>query len=340
VIKIDIKLFLIAAIVVEVFAIVTFEKPGSVFVQQGYRGLGIQQLYQPAAYARLADENAVPEALPKEDLAGQPASAVYQNVQVLGDVDANEFLRIMNAITAWVAPEQGCTYCHAEDGFVSDTVYTKVVARRMLQMTKHLNQDWKDHTKAAGVTCYTCHRGQPVPKNVWFSEPPQRAIGMTNMRTTQNAPKVNVGLTSLPYDVNSPYLLQANDIRVQGTEALPYGNQHSTKQTEYTYGLMVELSQALGVNCTYCHNSRAFENWSQSSPQRVTAWHGIRMVRDLNSNYLVPLTATFPAHRLGPTGDVAKINCATCHNGVFKPLFGKNMVDDYPALLQAKLQAP
>jgi photosynthetic reaction center cytochrome c subunit len=39
-------------------------------------------------------------------------------------------------------------------------------------------------------------------------------------------------------------------------------------------------------------------------------------------DYLVPLTPVFPPHRLGPTGDVAKVGCATCHNGLQKPLNG------------------
>jgi photosynthetic reaction center cytochrome c subunit len=57
------------------------------------------------------------------------------------------------------------------------------------------------------------------------------------------------------------------------------------------------------------------------------------MVRDLNTTYLDPLTASFPKTRLGPNGDGPKINCATCHNGVYKPLFGVSMVKDYPELV-------
>jgi photosynthetic reaction center cytochrome c subunit len=56
------------------------------------------------------------------------------------------------------------------------------------------------------------------------------------------------------------------------------------------------------------------------------------MVRDLNNDYLVPLTATFPSHRLGVLGDVAKVSCATCHQGLFKPLYGESMAKDYPEL--------
>jgi photosynthetic reaction center cytochrome c subunit len=132
---------------------------------------------------------------------------------------------------------------------------------------------------------------------------------------------------------------------VNGPTALPTGNRASTKQAEHTYGLMIHLSQSLGVNCTYCHNSRAFSSWEGSPPQRVTAYHGIRMVRDINSDYLVPLTDKFPANRLGALGDVAKTNCATCHQGAYKPLYGAKMVDAYPELTKilkttAALPAP
>ena len=95
---------------------------------------------------------------------------------------------------------------------------------------------------------------------------------------------------------------------------------------------MMHISQSLGVNCTYCHNSRSFTDWDQSTPQRATAWYGIRMVRDLNNSYLDPLQGTFPPERLGPDGDGPKVSCATCHKGVYKPLFGAKMLADYAAL--------
>jgi photosynthetic reaction center cytochrome c subunit len=57
------------------------------------------------------------------------------------------------------------------------------------------------------------------------------------------------------------------------------------------------------------------------------------MVKDVNSNFIVPITAIFPPNRLGPDGDVAKANCATCHQGANKPLLGKSMLKDYPYLV-------
>jgi photosynthetic reaction center cytochrome c subunit len=99
------------------------------------------------------------------------------------------------------------------------------------------------------------------------------------------------------------------------------------------------MSTALGVNCTYCHNTQSFQNWEISPPQRTTAWHGIRMARDLNLTYMEPLTEVFPAHRKGPLGDVAKMNCATCHQGAYKPLNGAPMAKDFPELLKPALAA-
>ncbi len=151
-----------------------------------------------------------------------------------------------------------------------------------------------------------------------------------------NAGKNNVspaaGLTALPYDPFTRFLLDDKNIRVISNDALPDGNRTSIKQTDSTYALMIPMSQSLGVNCVYCHNSRSFAVWDASTPKRTTAWYGIRMARDLNNNYLVPLTKTFPEHRLGILGDVAKVNCATCHQGVFKPLYGESMAKDYPEL--------
>jgi photosynthetic reaction center cytochrome c subunit len=94
----------------------------------------------------------------------------------------------------------------------------------------------------------------------------------------------------------------------------------------------MNISQSLGVNCTFCHNTRSFFDWSQSSPRRVLAWHGIRMVRDLNMTYLDQVKGLLPADRLGPNGAGPRVNCATCHQGAHKPLLGVNLVKTFPEL--------
>ena len=56
------------------------------------------------------------------------------------------------------------------------------------------------------------------------------------------------------------------------------------------------------------------------------------MAQDINNNYMETIKGLFPEHRLGPNGDVAKANCATCHQGAYKPLYGVSMLSDYPFL--------
>lgn len=313
------------------------ERPPVDSVQSGPRGTGMEQVYNPRILASKASNNAVPEALAPASADGPKASAVYQNVKVLGDLSVGEFTRLMTAMTAWVSPEQGCTYCHNPANFAEDSKYTKVVARRMVEMTQHINQDWKNHVANTGVTCYTCHRGNPQPANTWFTPAePKQAKRAAGGDAGQNSPAKSVALASLPYDPLTPFLLESKPIRVAGTAALPEGNRSSIKQTEWTYGLMMHMSDSLGVNCTFCHNTQSFGNWETSPPQRTTAWHGIRMAKDLNQSYMVPLTATFPAERLGPVGDVAKVNCATCHQGAYKPLNGESMLKNHPELAGTK----
>lgn len=317
------------------------ERPPIDAVQNGYRGVAMGTVANPRTYDAKIEANSLPEPIPAVPAGGPPAGSLYKNVQVLGDLGAGEFTRTMLAMTAWVAPKEGCAYCHAAgQDFSSDSMYTKVVARKMLTMTKKVNSQWSTHVGATGVTCYTCHRGNNIPVNYWYKEDqPKQSPSMMTAGNGKNTASKTVGLASLPHDIFQPYLAESQDIRVIGTTALPTGNRHSTKQAEWTYGLMVHMSEGLGVNCTYCHNTRSFSSWATSPPQRATAWYGIRMVRDLNNNYMDPLTATFPDHRKGPLGDVAKVNCTTCHQAAYKPLLGVSMLKDYPELNKASLEA-
>ena len=309
------------------------ERPPIEAVQHGFRGTAMTEIYNPRTLEAQAPLNQLPAAIPPAAPGGPAAASIYQNVQVLNDLSLGEFTRLMVAMTAWVAPEQGCTYCHNPQNFALDDKYTKVVARKMLQMTRKINTDYKSHVAQTGVTCYTCHRGNNIPTNVWFkAEPEKRSVGLLGDRAGQNTVSKVANLSSLPEDPFTPFLLGSEEIRVNGTTALPTGNDRTIKQTEWTFSLMTHMSTALGVNCTYCHNTRSMSTWETSPPQRVTAWYGIRMVRDLNNQYMEPIAKVFPAHRLGPTGDVAKTNCQTCHQGVFKPLYGVSMLKDHPEL--------
>lgn len=335
----------LAGLVVAAIALLTFERPPIIAVQSGFRGTGEAQIYNPRTLAnQIVPANQVPAGIGAVPDVGPRAGQIYQNVTVLGDLSVGQFTRLMAAMTTWIAPEEGCSYCHVGNNMADEGNYRKQVARRMLQMTRHINEQWTSHVSQTGVTCYTCHRGRGVPAYTWASagnELPVPGTGFATVATGQNiaAPAINV--TSLPNDPFTPFLWRDTPIRVIGpNDPMSGGNNRSIKQAEWTYALMVHMSQGLGVNCTFCHNSRSFYDWEQSPPQRTTAWHGIRMTRDLNVNFVEPLRPNFPPDRLGPHGDTLKVSCATCHQGAYKPLLGAQMARDYPELSRANLTAP
>lgn len=325
-------LALVGVFVTCIIAVLTFQRPPVDVVSTGGPGIGMQTLFNPASVNKALGINQAPAILPSID-AGPPAGTVYKNVQVLQNVSTGAFGRLMVSMTQWVAPQQGCGYCHVAGNFASDAKYTKVVARRMLQMTIAVNTTYSDHVGNVGVTCYTCHRGNNNPANIWFTGVvPGSGPALAESDMGKNLPAPAINGSSLPSDPYTPFLLNHDNIRISGSTALPTGNTASIKNAEWTYALMMTYSQALGVSCEYCHNSRAFNDWTQSTPQRVRAFYAEAMLRDLNSNYMVPLTPLFPAALKGPSGDVAKINCATCHQGVYIPLYGAKMATHFPPL--------
>ncbi|ETX29616.1 photosynthetic reaction center cytochrome PufC [Roseivivax isoporae] len=271
------------------------------------------------------------------------ARDVYENVQVLGGLTEDNFNRVMLAMTQWVAPDQGCAYCHGAGGpetYGSDDNYAKVVSRRMIQMTQNINENWSGHVNAneeVGVNCFTCHRGENVPSDIWFRITPLGDT-MEGWGAVQNRVTMQSQYTSLPSDALETYLLDGEVIGVHDFESHvdsdPSDPETATWQNaERTYSLMNYMSNAQGVNCVFCHNSRAFNDGSQVTPQWATASLGIAMVLELNNDYLVPLKDIYPENRLGPVyADAPKAACKTCHKGYQRPLQGMNVIADWPEL--------
>ena len=178
------------------------ERPPMNSEQIGYRGLAMETVSNPRIATAVEAKNVVPEPIAAAPSEGPTAGEVYQNVKVLNDLSVAEFARVMVAITQWVAPpDQSCAYCHSGADMAADDTYTKVVSRRMLEMVRDINTNWKSHVADTGVTCYTCHRGNAVPEYLWFTNPgPHKASKMAGNRAGQNAPAMSVALASLPND--------------------------------------------------------------------------------------------------------------------------------------------
>ncbi|MFM8623913.1 MAG: photosynthetic reaction center cytochrome PufC, partial [Betaproteobacteria bacterium] len=115
------------------------ERPPVISVQHGYAGTRMVQDYTQRTHAQQPDQHNAPESTPPLPDDGPKAGQVYQNVKVLGDLSVGQFTRLMANMTAWIAPEQGCAYCHNPANLAEDSKYTKVVARKMVEMTQHIN---------------------------------------------------------------------------------------------------------------------------------------------------------------------------------------------------------
>ena len=342
-----------AAVVVSILAVKVpdWHGPGVHGTQMGYRAGSSVQF---ASRAETAPINAdIPAALPAADTGGPKATETYKNVKVLTDVSAAEFMRLQTALTAWVAPKQGCAFCHDTNDFSLDTKPTKLAARRMLEMTRYINAGWKSHVQPSGVTCYTCHRGQPVPAEVWWPRQAQvqKPFIDHSEKWNEAADTVSAFFPNAGY---AEYYLQDNPIAGQSTTALRTNRVADAIVVTRIYEMMMQMSLQIGVNCGFCHNSRALQDWSQSTPQRWVGYYALRMIRDLNRNYLLPLAQVIPqqrnlvsetsvpvipANQRGQQAGNALLTCETCHYRLPKPLNGVDMVKDYPGLIGKDMPA-
>jgi photosynthetic reaction center cytochrome c subunit len=252
----------------------------------------------------------------------------------LANVTPENYERLVTAMREWTGiPDL------LEPG--NDSYQTQV-AYSMIEMTQNINQNWAAHVQAnaeVGVTCYTCHRGQPVPNNVWFRVGPVNS-NVAGWPAIQNRVTMTSNFTSLPstylehfllQDENGQYgVAQVHDLvsRAENPPGSPL-----IQQAEMTYAWMNYFANSLGVNCTFCHNTRAFYDAAQVTPQWATASLGILMVQEQLEQYILPLQDVLPAERLGPVyADVPKLACRTCHQGEQQPLNGLNVIRNWPEL--------
>ena len=98
-----------------------------------------------------------------------PTVVTSPAVKVLTGLLAPDFQEEMNHMVQAVGGR--CNTCHVRGNFASDENPKKVTARRMLAMTKTINQQFfPEHKTKPGesvlgrVTCYTCHQGETTPK--------------------------------------------------------------------------------------------------------------------------------------------------------------------------------
>jgi len=91
------------------------------------------------------------------------------NVKVLTGLTVPEFETEMQLITSYLGVT--CGYCHARGNFASEANPHKAAARKMLEMTRGINQQFfadfkppEGESRLGKVTCFTCHQGNSKPR--------------------------------------------------------------------------------------------------------------------------------------------------------------------------------
>ena len=99
----------------------------------------------------------------------------FKNLQVLPkNITPDSLDRIMDGFNAGLGVN--CSFCHTENKGTKqleaekDTKPEKEITRNMMRMTMDINKNYFQFNeevtaaKIQAVTCYTCHKGKPIPE--------------------------------------------------------------------------------------------------------------------------------------------------------------------------------
>ena len=105
----------------------------------------------------------------------QPVNEKFKNLQVLPkNITTDSLDKIMDGFNVQLGVD--CNYCHVKDKkadsliFDKDDKPEKEITRNMMRMTMDINKKYFQFNEEVtavqvqAVTCYTCHKGQPIPE--------------------------------------------------------------------------------------------------------------------------------------------------------------------------------
>ena len=208
--------------------------------------------------------------------AAKRAGELFKNVQLLGKLTGLRFMAAMQSME----PDLGvrCVHCHVRSDFPSDEKPPKERARVMLKMNAAIN----DHTFGGEVrvTCYTCHRGEPVPPPL----PPPRALP----------------------DFEAPVPELREEDKQKPAEAV-YQNIKVLKgaPAERVMIAMGFIANALAVRCSHCHVPGRWDSDEKRPKQRAREMFAL--LGFINKTY-------YPEAARGVQG-APSASCSMCHRG-------------------------
>lgn len=172
----------------------------------------------------------------------EPAERVFKNIELLKGRKASRLPGMMSALTGLLGVD--CAHCHAPREWEKETP-AKQTARKHFDMLKVANDQLE--IQNPGVTCYTCHRGNPLP------QPPPASFRPTDEMLKQS-----------DQDKRPAEEVYKN---VQSLRGVPAGRWMI---------IMTMFTRSLGVDCNHCHVQDRFE--LDDKPAKQTARKMLRMV--------------------------------------------------------------
>jgi hypothetical protein len=228
---------------------------------------------------------------------GQPAQTrkaeeQFKNIQVWKETPANELIPAMHLIEGQTGMD--CTYCHVEDARDKDDKKPKETARRMMRMMDSLNQMYFNGQQV--ITCYTCHRGKPMPVNepmVPTAEPVLADPMIAGLKVT--LPSVDQILSKYVEALGGEQALRKITSRVvTGTTFIPSGPggaiplPASVERLEKAPNLVVNTYKT--PTSTSADGFDGTRAWSQNAAGRVTDVQGVDQQRaQRDADFYLPL---------------------------------------------------
>ncbi|HTO95906.1 MAG TPA: c-type cytochrome [Myxococcales bacterium] len=231
--------------------------PASVRVDAGTPDAGVEAPDAGAPRADLASPitaagTETPLGLGWGEKGEQPASALFQNVKLMGALSGNRFMAAMQSMRANLGAKCGSCHLAAEKDFASDAKEEKRRAREMIRMNEEINR--RTFGGKVRVTCWTCHRGDEEPAKMSFSK---------------ELPE--------PFEKMPPERLAAKaeaafkDVRVlKGMDVRNFGL------------LMGWFAREMGGKCTHCHQEQDF---AADTPRKTRAREMLEMTSYIASGY-------------------------------------------------------
>jgi hypothetical protein len=179
----------------------------------------------------------------KPEDAALPAQRLFSNVRVLHDHTATRFMVAMMAMEATLGVE--CAHCHDTKLYPSDEKDPKLMARRMLLMVRHQNDDFFDGKTR--VTCWTCHRGELKPATApeGFAE----AIAAQPRHPSLEVPEA---------ERTKPARKHFKDLELLGG-----------RNAGQLQGAMSAFNLTLGVDCAHCHDEKDWASGAKPAHRRT-----------------------------------------------------------------------